>query len=158
MKQKRSTSQWKRRNVTETNGKTRSHNQSIGNPKQNVLAIIIAMGNASSKRNASKCRIYVTSETQKLFKFAKQRLSLEWNRNEALARERGETCQKSMPKLATIINIPAIPNKTCWRLRMHSSFIFLSTTSTPFPMNSYLMRRTLSLNLQILVFEKQHTW
>ena len=37
-KQKRSTSQWNRRDVTETNGKTRNHNQSTGNPKQNVLA------------------------------------------------------------------------------------------------------------------------
>ena len=51
------------------------------------------------------------------------------NRNEALTSERGETCQKSMAKLATVINLPIIPNKTCWRLRMHSSFIFLSTTS-----------------------------
>ena len=37
-KQKRSTSQWRRRDVTETNGKTRNHNQSTGNPKQNLLA------------------------------------------------------------------------------------------------------------------------
>ena len=73
------------------------------------------------------------------------------NRSEALASERGETWQKPTAKLATIINIPAIPNKTCWRLRMHSSFTFLSTTSTPFPMNSYLMRRTLSLNSQMLM-------
>ena len=73
------------------------------------------------------------------------------NRNEALASEGGEMWQKPTAKLATIINLPAIPNKTCWRLRMHSSFTFLSATFTPFPMNSYLMRRTLSLNSQMLM-------
>ena len=37
-KQKRSTSQRKRRDVTETNGETRNHNQSTGSPKHNAVA------------------------------------------------------------------------------------------------------------------------
>ena len=65
------------------------------------------------------------------------------NRNEALVSERGETWQKPTAKLATIINLPAVPKKTRWRLRMHSS---LSTAFTPLNWWTHIiyLRRNLS--------------
>ena len=65
------------------------------------------------------------------------------NRNKALVSERGETWQKPTAKLATIVNLPAIPNKTRWRLRMHSS---LSTAFTPLNWWTHIiyLRRNLS--------------
>ena len=80
------------------------------------------------------------------------------NRNEALASERGQTWQRPTEKLATIINLPAIPIKRVSKhaLEFHiltHDFYSLSDELISYAADSFFK----FTDANGLVFEKQHT-